>query len=255
MESIPKPTHISIATDPKDPTRGTLEISPLYPGYGPTIANGLRRVLLSSLPGAAISAFKIKGVSHEFTSIDYVKEDIVDISLNLKQINLKLHSNELVELTLSASGEKVLTAGDIKPNADVEIANPEQPIATLTDKAAQFEMTLWVQPGRGYETVESREKKDDLEVHAIAIDAIFSPIRQVGYQVDNVRVGASTDYDKVSMEIETNGTVSIEEAVTAASQLLADHFTLLSCYGTAPEPELDSKESTEDPAPADEEAE
>ncbi|MDZ4221258.1 MAG: DNA-directed RNA polymerase subunit alpha, partial [Patescibacteria group bacterium] len=227
MESISLPKKISVECEDQNESKARLVIEPLYPGYGPTVANALRRVLLSSLPGAAIYAFKIKGVTHEFTSIDYVKEDVVDISLNLKRVNLTSHSDEPVQLKLSASGETRVTAGDIEKNSDIEIANPDALIMTLTDKAASLDMTLWVRPGRGYDTVESREK-EDLEVNAIAIDSIFTPVHQVGYQVDNVRVGDRTDYDKVIMDIEPNGTIPGAEAVNQSAAILADHFKAVS---------------------------
>jgi len=147
--------------------------------------------------------------------------------LNLKQVNIKSHSDEVVQLTLKANGEKELTAGDIENNSDVEIVNPGQKIMTLTDKAASIEMTLWVRPGRGYETVESREEMD-LEVNAISIDSIFTPIRQVAYKVDSVRVGDRTDFDKITMRVETNGGVSVSDALKESSKILASHFTLMS---------------------------
>lgn len=226
MENISLPEKILITPDPNDPRKGTLAIEPLYPGYGATVGNCLRRVLLSSLPGAAIFAFKIKGIKHEFSTLDFVKEDVVDIALNLKSINLTSYAAEPVKLELEASGVKTVTAADIKPNSDIFIANPEQVIMTLTDKAAKIEMTLWVKSGRGYEPVESRED-DNLEVNAIAIDAIYAPVRQVGYAVENIRVGGRTDYDKVAMQIETNGAVTIDEAVRQAAQILSDHFNFI----------------------------
>ena len=251
MESIPLPKKISIEYDSKSKNKATLVIEPLYPGYGPTIGNTLRRVLLSSLPGAAIYAFKIKGITHEFTSIDYVKEDIVDISLNLKLVNITSHSDEPVQLTLKVDGEKAITAGDIEKNSDIEIANPDQHIMTLTDKAASLEMTLWVKTGRGYLAVESREK-EDLEVNAIAIDSIFTPIRQVGYEVDNVRIGGRTDYDKVIMEIESNGTITVEDAVKQASVILSDHFKLLSDFDQIEDDDADKEEISEEEDKTDE---
>ncbi len=229
MESISFPKKISVKHHGANECKAEVSIEPLYPGYGATVANALRRVLLGSLPGAAIYAFKIKGVTHEFTSIDYIKEDVVDISLNLKRVNLKSHSTEPVMLAISASGEKKVTAGDIEKNADIEIANPDQLIMTLTDKAASVEMTIWVRPGRGYDTVESRQK-EDLEVNAIAIDSIFTPVHLVGYQVDNVRVGDRTDYDRITMQIETNGTISVSDAIKQSARLLADHFTLIADF-------------------------
>jgi len=223
MHSIPLPTNVRIALDEENQFKGTLTIEPLYPGYGATIANSLRRVLLSSMPGASIYAFKIKGVEHEFKSVDYVKEDVVDISLNLKRVNLKSFSDEPVKLEIKATGEKIITAGDIEKNSDIEVVNPKQPILTLTDKAASIEMTLWVRQGRGYETVESRDE-EEMEVNAIAIDSIFTPIVMVGYQVDNVRVGGRTDFDKITMQIESSGAISIEEAVKMSSDILQNHY-------------------------------
>lgn len=255
MESISLPKKITVAPKDGSACAGTLTIEPLYPGYGPTIANALRRVLLGSLPGAAIYAFKIKGATHEFTSLEYVKEDVVDVSLNLKRVNLTSHSDEPVELKLAVSGEKTVTAGDIGKNSDIEIANPDQVIMTLTDKAASVDMTLWVRPGRGYNTVESRDK-EVLEVNAIAIDSIFTPVHQVGYQVDNVRVGDRTDYDKVIMQIETNGTITVPAAVQQAARILADHFTLLGNFESLAESEAEaSDEPREERVPDEAEAE
>jgi len=246
MESISLPKNILINLDKDNEFKGELIIGPLYPGYGPTVANSLRRVLLSSMSGAAIHAFKAKGVSHEFTSIEYVKEDVVDISLNLKRVSIKSHSEDSVELKLKVSGEKVVTAGDIEPNSDIEIANPDQVIMTLTDKAANVEMSLWVKPGRGYETVESREKGEEEEVNVITIDSIFTPIQEVGYQVDSVRVGGRTDYDKITMQIETNGTISIEEAVKESANLLAEHFKQISESSFKEEEEMEVVEEEEE---------
>lgn len=243
MESIPLPKKIQITHDKDNPSNGEFILSPLYPGYGPTIANSLRRILLSSLPGAAIYAFKIKGVTHEFSSIDYIKEDVVDITLNLKRVNIKSYSNEPVALVLKAEGEKVVTARDIEKNSDIEISNPDQVIMTLTDKAASVNMTLWVRTGRGYETVELRTD-EDLEVNAIAIDTIYTPIRQVRYDVENVRVGGRTDYDEIKMRVETNGTISVEEAIKQSASILADHFNQIR--------ELNTKDESEEPRVSDE---
>ncbi len=230
MENISLPNKISIELDKDNEFSGTVTIEPLYPGYGPTVANSLRRVLLSSLPGGAIFAFKIKGVEHEFKSIDYVKEDVVDISLNLKRVNFKCFTEKTIKLELSGQGEKVLKAGDITPNSDIEIANPDQVIMTLTDKASNIEMNLWVKEGRGYETVESR-KDEDLEVNAISIDSIFTPIHQVGYEIENIRVGGRTDYDKIIMRILTNGSISVEDAIKESSKILEDHFNIIGKMG------------------------
>ncbi|MBI2050693.1 MAG: DNA-directed RNA polymerase subunit alpha [Parcubacteria group bacterium] len=249
MESIPLPKKIKVAPRDGSEFAGELTIEPLYPGYGPTLANALRRVLLGSLPGAAIYAFKIKGATHEFTSIEYVKEDVVDISLNLKRVNLKSFSNESVLLKLNVSGEQAVTAGDIEKSSDIEIANPDQVIMTLTDKAASVDMALWVRPGRGYDTVESRGKEEHLEVNAIAIDSIFTPVHQVGYQVDNVRVGDRTDYDKIIMQIETNGTITVSDAVKQAAGILSGHFKLVSEFDALMESGDDDSEAADEAEP------
>jgi len=254
MESIPLPTHIAITNDADSECKATLAIEPLYPGYGPTVGNALRRVMLNSIPGGAFYAFKVKGVSHEFTSINFVKEDVVDISLNLKQVDLRVHTDEPVELKLNITGEKVVCAGDIEPNADVEIVNPEQVIMTLTDKAATLEMTLWAKQGRGYEPVEQREN-EELEVNAIAIDSIFTPVREVGYEVDNIRVGNRTDYDKVVMRIVTNGAVTVAEAIAEASEILADHFKEILQNVTAAPKHAGESAQEEEAEPKNEEAE
>lgn len=200
-------------------------IEPCYPGFGVTIGNSLRRVLLSSLDGAAIVGFKIAGVDHEFSSIDNVKEDAVDIVLNLKKISLKLmgEHDEDFKLTLSASGKKVVKVGDIKADSNVMIANPEQVIATLTDEKAKFDMELFVRTGRGYVTVEQRDT-EKLEIGTIAIDSLYSPVVNVGFRIENTRVGEMTNYEKLIMTIETNGTITPEEAVAQSVVLLVDQY-------------------------------
>lgn len=207
--------------------RAVFEISPLMPGYGATIANPLRRVLLSSLEGAAVTSIKIKGVNHEFSTIPGVYEDIIQIIINVKKIRFKLYSEEPIKLTLSAKGENKVTAADIKTNPDVEIINPDQHIATLTDKKAEFEMELDVEKGIGYLPVEQRQK-DKLAIGVIAIDAIFSPVRMVNFKVDNIRVGQRIDYNKITLEIETDGSIKPEEALKNASDILIKHFEIIS---------------------------
>ncbi len=228
MENIPLPTTVTVAPS-NDPAIATVTIEPFYPGYGTTVGNALRRVLLSSLPGAAITAFRIKGVQHEFSSLSHVKEDFVEISLNLKRVRLKVFAAEAVRVRIDAQGERVVTAGDIEATSDVEIANPQQVIATLTDPAAHLEMELMVRAGRGYEPTEAREK-EPLEVGMIALDALFSPIRKVGFQIENVRVGQMTNWDKLVLEIETDGTMTPRDAVQQANQYLIEHFNTLAEY-------------------------
>lgn len=209
-----------------------LIVEPCFPGYGTTIGNSLRRVLLSSLSGAAIVAVKIKGVTHEFSSIEYVKEDALEIILNLKTIRFKVHGDttEPIKVTLSAQGERVVTAKDIKATSDVEVVNTDAVIAHLTDKSAELEMELFVKKGMGYSPTEARAH-EKLELGTIAIDAIFTPIVNVSFKVENVRVGEFTNYDKLVMEIETDGTISPEEAVEQASGILMSHFSMLTKEG------------------------
>jgi len=198
-------------------------IEPCYPGYGVTLANALRRVLLSSLEGAAVTSFKIKGVQHEFSTIPYVKEDLVEIILNLKKLRIKLYSDEPIKLELIAKGEKKITAADITPNSQVEIINKNLVIATLTDKKAVLEMEIFVNKGRGYVTVESREK-EKLEIGTIAIDSLYSPVINVGFEIENVRVGQKTDFEKIILTLETDGAITPQEAIEQAAKILVEHF-------------------------------
>ncbi len=209
----------------KLPNEAVITVEPCYYGYGTTLGNSLRRVIMSSLPGAAVTAVKIKGVQHEFSTIPHVKEDVVEVLLNLKQLRLKIFSSEPVRLTMRVKGEKEATAGDIDKSSDVEIINPDLHIATLTNKNADLEMEIFVSQGRGYVPVEAREK-EKLELGAIAIDSIFAPIKNIGYKVENVRVGDITNYDKLILDIETDGSITPEEAVHQGAQLLIDHFNL-----------------------------
>lgn len=225
MENILLPSKISFEKGER-PNEGVLVVEPCFYGYGTTLGNALRRVLLSSLPGAAVTAVKIKGVTHEFQAIENVKEDALEIILNLKTLRLKVFTDESVTLKLSASGLKTITAGDITPNADVEIMNPELVIAHLTDAKASFEMELTVRKGRGYSTTEERVGESH-DLGTIAIDALFSPVRNVGYHVVNTRVGDITNYDKLIMNIETDGTITPEVAVEQSAKTLIDYFSIL----------------------------
>ncbi len=221
MEKLRLPNKIKCLKE-KD-NFGLFEIKPLFPGYGVTIGNALRRVLLSSLPGAAIVAIKIKGVDHEFTTIDFVKEDVVSIILNVKKIRLKVHGDEPVRMTLKASGPKEVKAKDIKCPSSVEIVTPEQEIATLTDKKAKFEMELIAERGRGYVPVEQQEGREK-EIGVLAIDAIYTPIERVSYNVEDMRVGKMTNYNRLLIEVETDGTIQAREALSQAASILTDHF-------------------------------
>lgn len=225
MESLLLPSKIRYATGER-PHEGFLTVEPCSPGYGTTIGNALRRVLLSSLPGAAVTAVKIKGVDHEFSTIDHVKEDVVEIILNLKSLRIKLFSEEPVKIFLKASGEKVVTAEAFEANSALEIVNPEHVICTLTDKKASVELEITVGPGRGYRTTEERAK-EKLELGNIAIDALYSPVLNVSYKVEATRVGEKTDYDKLVLRVETDGTIDAKEAIAQSVKILMDHFSLL----------------------------
>lgn len=211
----------------KDGAKATFEISPLMPGYGPTIANPLRRVLLSSMEGAAVTSIKIKGVDHQFSSMEGVLEDIIEIILNVKKIRFKLHGDGPVKLTLEVKGEKEVKAKDIKLTSDIELINEDQHIATITDKKTALSIELEVEKGVGYVPVEQRQK-DKLAIGVIAVDAIFSPVKLVNFKIENVRVGQRIDFNKIIMEIETDGSIEPEEALKKASEILSDHFKLVS---------------------------
>lgn len=226
MENILLPSKISFENGER-PNEGILVVEPCFYGYGTTLGNALRRVLLSSLPGAAVTAVKIKGVSHEFQAIENVKEDALEIILNLKMLRLKVFSDESIVLKLNANGAKTITAGDLTPNADVEIMNPELVIAHLTDAKSSFDMEITVRKGRGYSTTEERLGESH-DLGTIAIDALFSPVRNVGYHVVNTRVGDITNYDKLIMNIETDGTITPKQAVEQSSKILIDYFSILS---------------------------
>lgn len=225
MENLLLPSTIRFEPSER-PNEGVLVVEPCFHGYGTTIGNALRRVLLSSLPGAAVTAVKIKGVSHEFQPIENVKEDALEIILNLKSLRLKVYSDEPVVLSLTSKGKKIVTAGDISPNADVEIVNPELPIATVTSDDGEINMQVTVMRGRGYSSTEDRANEVN-DLGTISIDALFSPIRNVGYRVEDTRVGEITNFDRLIMNIETDGTISPEDAVHQSVQILIDHFGLL----------------------------
>lgn len=224
MQPIPLPNHAKIQHLDGNQYEVTLE--PLYPGYGVTIANALRRVLLSSMPGAAVTAVKIKFADHEFSAIPNVKEDVIQIILNLKQLRLRSFSLEPVRLSLKAKGEGVITAEMIEKSDQVEIANPELYICTLDSKNSDLDMELIVEQGRGYEPVEVRENQN-LEAGMLAVDAIYTPVRSVYYDVSNVRVGGMTNFDKLVLRMETDGTITGGEAIDIASHILVDHFSMM----------------------------
>lgn len=229
--------------------RTVFEIEGLYPGYGVTLGNSLRRVLLSSLPGAAIVNVKVSGVHHEFSTIPHVMEDVIEIILNLRQIRFKKFVEEPVKLHLSVKGEKEVKASDIKETSDIEIINKEAPIATLTDKKAELEMEIEVASGLGFVPVESR-KKDKLDIGMIAVDALFSPIRKVNFEVENMRVGDRTDFNRLRFDIETDGSTTAEEAFKKSCEILVGQYKSL-----VAEEESNKEEAEEEDAKTKEESE
>lgn len=208
-----------------DGTYGKFVVEPLERGYGTTLGNSLRRVLLSSLPGYAITSVKIDGVLHEFSTIDGVKEDVTEIVLNLKGVILKIHGDGPKTIYIDASGKCEVTAGDIKADSDVEILNPEHLIATLEEGAA-LKMELTCDKGRGYVSAERNKQLMQPVIGVIAIDSIYTPVLKVNYTVENTRVGQITDYDKLSLEAWTDGTISAQEAVSLGAKILTDHLDL-----------------------------
>lgn len=207
-------------------TSATFLIEPLHAGYGNTLGNSFRRVLLSSIRGAAIVAFRIEGASHEFTTVEGVKEDVVDIMLNLKGVRLNVHTDEPIELRLEKSGAGQITAGDIKVSADVEVVNPDHIIATIDDPKAKIVMDLVVEAGRGYRTI---EQASESRIHSdmIALDALFSPVLRVRFKVDATRVGSETNLDKLALSIDTDGTITPREAFEEAAAILVNQYTAL----------------------------
>ncbi len=207
-------------------TSATFDIEPLHAGYGNTLGNSLRRVLLSSIEGAAIVAFRIEGASHEFTTVPGIKEDVVDIMLNIKNVRLKVHTSEPVELRLEKKGAGPVTAGDIKTTADVEIVEPNQVICTIDDPKKSVLIDLVVESGRGYQTIEESSAK---RIHSdmIAVDAIFSPVIRVRYKVEGTRVGQETNLDKLLITIETDGTVTPRQAFEEAAAILVNQYSAL----------------------------
>lgn|SRR3989338_1372026 len=224
MEAIPLPNRPVITKTSENAY--TLVLEPLYPGYGVTIGNALRRVLLSSLPGSAVTQVKIKFADHEFSTIPNIKEDVIQIILNIKQLKLKSFSSEPVKLSLKVKGEKVVTAGDIQETDQVQILNKELYLATVDNKSGELDMELTVEQGRGYVPVEAREN-EKLEVGVLAVDAIYTPVKSVYFDVTHVRVGQITNFDKLTITMETNGSMSGEEAFDIAAHILDDHFSML----------------------------
>ncbi len=210
--------------------RAVFEIESLYPGYGVTIGNSLRRVLLSSLPGAAVVKMKVRGshgeAPHEFSVLPGIYEDVIQIMLNLKKLRFKMFSDEPQKATLKIRGEKEALGKDFMLPSQLELVNKNEHVATLTDKKAELEIEIEVKGGIGYVPREQR-KRDKLAIGEILVDAIFSPVRKVGYQVENMRVGERTDYDRLLLDVQTDGTISPSSAMTQAAKILVEHFSLV----------------------------
>ncbi|MBO5035196.1 MAG: DNA-directed RNA polymerase subunit alpha [Oscillospiraceae bacterium] len=210
--------------DNGDASYGKYVVEPLERGYGITLGNALRRVLLSSLPGTAVTSIKIAGVQHEFSTIPGVKEDVTEIVLNVKAIIAKLHTEEVKTVYIEATGECEVTAGDIKADGEVEILNPDLHIATL-GPGASLNMELTLSHGRGYDPAE-RNKTAQTVIGTIPVDSVYTPVRKVNYTVENTRVGDRTDFDKLTLEVWTNGTIDARDAVSLGARILVDHFLL-----------------------------
>ena len=223
MVEIQKP-RIECIENTGDDSYGKYVVEPLERGYGTTLGNSLRRILLSSLPGTAVTTIKIAGVQHEFTTIPGVKEDVTEIVLNVKGIIAKLHSEGVKTVYIEASGEGTVTAGDIKADSDVEVLNPEHHIATLGPNAS-LNMELTLSQGRGYVTADKNKPAQGI-IGVIPVDSVYTPVRKVNYTVENTRVGDATDYDKLTLEVWTNGTIDARDAVSLGARILCDHFTL-----------------------------
>ncbi len=226
---------------------GKFELEPLERGFGTTLGNALRRVMLSSLPGSAISSIKIDGILHEFQTIDGVYEDVTTIILNLKGVVLKNHSNEAKVVRINATKEGVITAGDIEHDADIEVVNPDKVIATLA-AGGSLNMEMTVTNGRGYVRSEENKRLYDLKkAGVIAIDSLYSPIERVSYEVGNARVGQDESYDKLIMNVWTNGSIKPEEAIALASRILIEHFEILTDLSSIADATGMMIEKTEDP--------
>ncbi|MCL2627773.1 MAG: DNA-directed RNA polymerase subunit alpha [Oscillospiraceae bacterium] len=223
MIEIERP-RIECIESPEDDSYGRYVVEPLERGYGTTLGNSLRRILLSSLPGTAVTTVKIAGIQHEFSTIPGVKEDVTEIILNIKGLVAKLHSDGPKTVYIEASGEGIVTAGDIKADAEVEVLNPDMHIATLSPDGA-LSMELTIDHGRGYMSAE-RNKLQQPIIGVIPIDSIYTPVQKVNYTVENTRVGNVTDFDKLTIEVWTDKTITARDALSLGAKILCDHFTL-----------------------------
>ncbi len=232
------PKRITIEEDTYSPFYGKFVADPLERGYGVTLGNALRRVLLSSIEGVAVTAISVENASHEFSTLPGVKEDLPEIILNIKNLVLRAYSKAPKKIFIKAEGEGKITAGDIITNETVEVVNPDLHIATLTSPDAKFFVEMEVGKGRGFVTAEMN-KSEDMPVGVIPIDSIFTPVKRVNFEVENTRVGKRTDYDKLIIEIKTNGSIEPKEALIYASKVLSKHLELFFTLGEIPEEEIE----------------
>ena len=248
-------TNVTLPSKPRvvaeEENRGTFEIDGLYPGYGHTLGNSLRRIILSSLPGAAITQVKIDGIEHEFSALDGVKEDVITILLNLRRVRLNLHGEEPITVSLKKKGTGVVTAADIDTPTQVEILNPEQHIAEITNKSTTLDIEMTIERGLGYVPREVHQK-DKVEIGTIALDAVFTPIRRANYEVENMRVGDRTDYNRLRITIETDGTYTARAALEQAIEIMIHQLKSVIGFqeqqSEEPEPAADTtEEATDEP--------
>jgi len=233
-----------VETEASAQNYGRFSIGPLESGYGITLGNALRRVLLASLPGAAVTSLRVSGIHHEFSDIPHVREDMTALILNVKQLRVRLFNSESVRLRAEIKGEGTLTAGDLECPPNVEIVNPDLSLFVADSSEAEIDIELVVEPGRGYSPGEERGK---LPIGEIPVDAIFSPVRRASYSVERARIGQVTDYDRLVLEVSTDGTISPHDALSEAARILVQHFTLIS--GVAEEePEVEEEEEGGIPA-------
>ncbi len=237
MENFLLPSKVEFQ-EGQTPNSGSVVITPCYHGYGTTLGNALRRVLLSSLPGSAVEHFKVKGVSHEFSTVEGVKEDAMEMMLNLKQLAVKIFTDETVVLNLVKKGPGVVTAADFVANSNVEIVNPDLVIAHLTS-AKTLDIDVTVGKGRGYKPVEEKDKQN-YDLGTIVMDSVYTPVKDVGYKVEYTRVGDITNFERLTINIETNGTIAPKDALLQSTQILISHFNII----------LDEVSATPDFAPA-----
>jgi DNA-directed RNA polymerase subunit alpha len=247
-------TNVTLPSKPRvvseEDNKGVFEIDGLFPGYGHTLGNSLRRIILSSLPGAAITQVKIDGVEHEFSTLDGVKEDVITLLLNLRRVRLTMHSDEPITISLKKSGTGPVTAADIECPSQVEILSPEQHICELTNKTTKLNIEMTVENGLGYVPREVHQK-DKVEIGTIALDAVFTPIRRANYEVENMRVGDRTDYNRLRVILETDGTYSAREALEKSIEIMIHQLKSIIGFqetqSTAPaaEPEVATPEAAE----------